>query len=244
MKRAALTLLLLAPAVRAAYIEPGASATVGSAGYWKLAASVDAGWKEKELDPYVWAEFSRDRDQRKVSGVLGASKDAAKDLTLHGGLGFAVGKLQDADRTSGSFLLEAGVMHAMGPDAVGGDYRLSAGTITGATQSRAITRELIRDANKGPGSGRSRPAPGAGAYEPQTQTYHEVSGFYRFDGYGLRWTPRLTLGLPSYASPVYTGSLTARKDLGDSLSVSGTLSGDVGSTRGVYFTAGASYSFD
>ena len=105
----------------------GTSATVGSSGYRSISLFADADWNfGSRLDPYGWSNFTISRESRRLSLVGGATHALSKDWNIVGGLGFSVGRFDEADSSSSAFLLEAQTERRWEKTALGACWRLSA----------------------------------------------------------------------------------------------------------------------
>ncbi|HVE12467.1 MAG TPA: hypothetical protein VNI01_03650 [Elusimicrobiota bacterium] len=207
----ALAALLSAPASSAEAPEAGVggSVSLGSHRYSRVALFGDAQWRLSDFEPYAWAELSRDSYERELAFGGGAWKDLGGGVRAKGGLGAAVGRVDDSEANAASFLAEAALERRLqsGPT-LGADYHLTAGDIGGPEAPRVVENTV---------SGRARGRRTSTTTETQSFTLHELAGYIRLPLGGPTLGLRGGVYFPSYDGRVFSETASLKIPLNERL---------------------------
>ena len=174
----------------------------GSHGYWRVGAFAELDWSGREFSPFFSAEAREDKYSRELELLGGTWKRLTRDLQGRAGVGFALGRVKEADKSSSAAIFELGLERELPRGGFGGGYRLVSGSIGGGA-SPSVRGRLNTRAKERRGK-----AAAQAETEPEHYTYNELSGYGWVPiGKGRFLNARLTLGLPSYAGPSWTGTV-------------------------------------
>lgn len=231
----AAAVVLAAAAARAGGVESeaGLSATAGSGGYTRAGASLDVEAARGTLTPYGWLEASDDDDARRLGLGGGVWKDLDGRVSVKGGLGASFGRYKDSGLGGGSVLLEAGAETLACGGALGGDYRLTRGSIADA-------RAAPRIAKAADARGRGRKARGEGA---ESFSVHAWSAYGRLPVGAGRLGLRVTVTKPSYSDAILSETVSYRIPVAPDWRVTPALTFEQGAQSGVYGTLSVAYLF-
>lgn len=220
-------------AAAGAQSEAGLAMTVGSGGYSRVAGSLDVEASEGTVRPYGWAEAGRDDDARRLSLGLGAWNAVDERTSVKAGVGGSIGRYEDSDLDGGSVTFEAGAETLAGEGAVGGDYRLTVGSIADARAAPRVSRAA--DAR-----GRGRKARGESA---ERFSVHAWSGYGRVPVGVGRLGLRVTVTKPSYSDVILSETVSYRFPVAPQWRLTPALTFEQGDEEGVYGTLSVSYLF-
>lgn len=213
--------------------QAGAAVTAGSGGYHRVAVFLDAEKARGTLRPYGWLEGSDDDYVRKFGLGGGVWAEAAPDIAVKGGAGATIGRLKDSDLSVGSLTLETGLERSLERAALGGEYRLTFGSLADARAPASVEKDL-------PPRARGRRARGE---ETERFRIHELAAYGRVYVGSTQWGLRGALILPSYSGVIVTETLSCRIPVAESVRVTPALTFEQGAQRGVYGTLAASVLF-
>lgn len=213
--------------------EAALSVTGGSGGYTRVAASVDASAAKGTTRPYGWLELSDDDDARRMSLGAGVWGDVSESVSVKGGVGGSVGRYKDSDLGAGSVTLEAGLESYAQAATLGGEYRLTLGSLADA-------RAAPRTAKEADARGRGRRARGESV---ERFSVHAWSGYGRVPVGESTLGLRLTVTKPSYSDAILSETASLRVPLAPDWRLTPAVTFEQGAERGVYGSMALSFLF-